>query len=128
MIGVVARNGIIIGTSQHVLSGLPHGLVYESTERRTYAVLSINVLCVYLAVESNLIVDVMSLNFPRIAKVEPVLRVLNLQMERPEASYLPAVLDVLLKNTIIVTNTITPSRKSHGGEGVQKAGGKTAQT
>ena len=83
---------------------------------------------VYLAVETNLIVDVMSLNFPRIAKVEPVIRVLNLQMERPEASYLPAVLDVLLKNTIIVTNTITPSRKSHGGEGVQKAGGKTAQT
>ena len=109
MIGVVARNGIIIGTSQHVLSGLPHGLVYESTERRTYAVLSINVLCVYLAVETNLIVDVMSLNFPRIAKVEPVIGVLNLQMERPEASYLPAVLDVLLKNTIIVTNTITNS-------------------
>ena len=128
MIGVVARNGIIIGTSQHVLSGLPHGLVYESTERKTYAVFSINVLCVYLAVEANLIVDVMSLNLPRIAKVEPVIGVLNLQMERSEVSYLPAVLDVLLKNTIIVTNTITPSRKTHGGERVQKAGGKTAQT
>lgn len=59
-------------------------------------------------------------DFPRVADFEPVISVLELLPGR--------LVDTLLEQTVLVTQTVAPSRKVEGGDGVQKTRRQATQT
>lgn len=86
--GVETWNRGVIGLGYYDFTAFPDASLDSSI-----------VVLSHMAVESNLIGDVGSLDFPRVTSAQPVIRWL----------YLIPVNDSLLEYTIIVSNTITPS-------------------
>jgi len=71
-----------------------------------------------VAVESDLIRHILSFDLPRVAVVEPEVGNLNLV----------TIFNGLFKDTIIVANTITPSRNVEGSKRIDETSGKTSKT
>lgn len=107
IVGVEAGDRSIVSHGKDLLAALPLGS------------LSVAILVLLrVTVETNLVGDILALNFPRVAVVQPEVR--NL--------YLITILDLLLENTVVISNTITPSRDLKGGERVDEASGKSTET
>ena len=110
VVGVVSIetwNWGIIGHSDDLLAAFPVG--------------SLGVTVLVLVgdtIESNLVSDILSLNLPWVSVVKPKIRNFSLV----------TILDDLLENTIIVSDTISPSWNLKSGEGIDEACGKSSKT
>ena len=81
--------------------------------------LTICTCCLYqLAKEAYWVNDVSSLNLPRITLLEP--EVWNL--------YLLSILNQLLENSIVVSDSVAPRRQFKSGHGVEEAGSEPSKT
>ena len=105
--GLVTRDRDIISHSLDNLATLPRGLL-----------LALIVLpAIYVAVELDVNCDVVSLKFPWV-EVEPVIWDFNLV----------SVNDLLLEDTVSVSQTVAPSWVVQGGHRIEEASGETSKT
>lgn len=107
VIRVEAGDGSIVGHGEDLLAALPLG--------------SLGVAILVLlrgTVETNLIRDVLALNLPRVAVVQPKIGNLDLV----------TILNLLLKDAVVVSNTVAPGGDLESGERVNEARGKSTQT
>mmetsp|Transcript_101606 Transcript_101606/g.140414 ORF Transcript_101606/g.140414 Transcript_101606/m.140414 type:complete len:202 (+) Transcript_101606:1511-2116(+) len=72
----------------------------------------------HVTVETNRVSYIRALNFPRVSILQPEVRNFNLV----------TILDLLLEDSVFVSNTVTPSRNLKSGERVKEASGKAAKT
>jgi hypothetical protein len=107
IVSVETWNWGIVGHSDDLLAALPVGS------------LGVTVLVfVRNTIESNLIGDILSLNLPWISMIQPKVRNFSLI----------SISNNLLENTVIVSNTISPSWNFEGGKRIDEACGKSSKT
>lgn len=104
---VVTWNRVVVGHGNDLLAALPLGSFSAAV-----------LVLLRVAVEADLVSDVLSLDLPGVAVVEPEVWDLNLV----------AVSDLLLEDTVVVSNTVAPSRDFECGEGVDEASSESAET
>lgn len=107
VIGVETWDGVIVGHGDDLLAALPVGSLGTAIH-----------VFLGVSVESNIIDDILSLNLPRVTLVEPEIWDLTLI----------SILDDLLEDTVVVSNTISDSWDLEGGERVKETSGKSSKT
>lgn len=104
----IARNGSIISSGDDSFTILP------IRSLNSFVIYSFS----YLAIEMNFIFNVNTLDLPRISVTQPIIWNLNLK----------TVFDNLLKDSIVISDTISPSRIVKRCERIQEAGCQSSQT
>ena len=104
----ITRNGSIISSGNDSFTVLP------IRSLNSFVIYSFS----YLAVEMNLVFNVDTLDFPRISVTQPIIWNLNLK----------TVFDNLLKDSVVISDTISPSRIVKRCERIQEAGCQSSQT
>ena len=107
VVGVESWNWSIVGHSDDFLAALPLGSL-------SWAVLPL----LRETKESDLVLHVLSLDFPWVSVVQPKIRNFDLV----------AIFDHLLENSIFIPDTVTPSWDLKGSKRVNKASGESSET
>ena len=116
MVRVLAVDGRVVRQRHHLLRVLP-GLLLLNTSTLLHNHVPVRVLALHhTPVKLNLVLNVLSLDLPRRSVRQPVLGVLHL---------IPLLVDLLVKDAVVVADPVAGSGNASRRERVQVARGQT---